>query len=129
MRGDQQAETTGGLTVHALFVGSRDGKAFPDADKQAVIEATTAAFAASRSWTPMATSRAAASPPSSSSSAPTTRRPSSRWRGGSVPCWPSNPSAMKPGDVFTQLRRTDPPYGSVRIYSNLRPRHHAEAAK
>jgi hypothetical protein len=44
MRGDQQAETTGGLPVHALFVGSRDGKAFPDADRQAVIEATTAAF-------------------------------------------------------------------------------------
>ena len=33
-----------GLPVHSLFVGSRDGEAFPDADRQAVIEATTAAF-------------------------------------------------------------------------------------
>jgi hypothetical protein len=33
-----------GLPVHSLFVGSRDGKAFPDADRQAVINATTAAF-------------------------------------------------------------------------------------
>jgi hypothetical protein len=33
-----------GLPVHSLFVGSRDGRAFPDADRQAVIEATTADF-------------------------------------------------------------------------------------
>ena len=33
-----------GLPVHSLFVGSRDGRAFPDADRQAVIEATAAAF-------------------------------------------------------------------------------------
>ena len=44
MRGDQQAEANGGLTVHSLFVGSRDGRAFSDADRQAVIEATAAAF-------------------------------------------------------------------------------------
>ncbi len=44
MRDDQQAETVNGLTVHSLYVGSRDGRAFPDADRQAVIEATTAAF-------------------------------------------------------------------------------------
>jgi hypothetical protein len=44
MRSDQQAETVNGLPVHSLFVGSRDGKAFPDADRQAIIEATTAVF-------------------------------------------------------------------------------------
>ena len=33
-----------GLPVYSLFVGSRDGRAFPDADRQAVIKATTAAF-------------------------------------------------------------------------------------
>ena len=33
-----------GLPVHSLFVGSRNGAPFPDADLQAVIEATTAAF-------------------------------------------------------------------------------------
>ena len=44
MSGDQQAEATGGLSVHSLFVGSRDGKAFPNADRQTVINATTAAF-------------------------------------------------------------------------------------
>ena len=44
MSGDEQTEATGGLSVHSLFVGSRDGRAFPDADRQAVIKATTAAF-------------------------------------------------------------------------------------
>jgi hypothetical protein len=33
-----------GLPVQSLFVGSRDGRAFPDADRQAFIEATSAAF-------------------------------------------------------------------------------------
>jgi hypothetical protein len=33
-----------GLPFHSLFVGSRDGKAFPDADRQTVIEATAALF-------------------------------------------------------------------------------------
>jgi hypothetical protein len=33
-----------GLPVHSLFVGSRDGRAFPDADRQAVIDATAAVF-------------------------------------------------------------------------------------
>jgi hypothetical protein len=32
------------LPVHALYVGSRDGNAFPDADRQAVVDATTASF-------------------------------------------------------------------------------------
>ncbi len=29
-----------GLAVHSLYVGSRDGKAFPDADRRAVADAT-----------------------------------------------------------------------------------------
>ena len=29
-----------GLPVHSLYVGSRDGRAFPDAERQAVIEAS-----------------------------------------------------------------------------------------
>jgi hypothetical protein len=58
-----------------------------------------------------------------------TLKPSHRWHGGWVRYWPSNPLAMKPADDFIPLPRTDPPYGSGRIYSNLRPRHHAEAAK
>ena len=33
-----------GFPVHSLFVGSRDGRAFPDTDRQTVIEATAAAF-------------------------------------------------------------------------------------
>ena len=33
-----------GLPVHSLFVGSRDGRAFADADRQAVIEATAVVF-------------------------------------------------------------------------------------
>ena len=33
-----------GLPVHSLYVGSRDGNAFPDADRQAVIEATSSVF-------------------------------------------------------------------------------------
>jgi hypothetical protein len=33
-----------GFPVHSLFVGSRDGRAFPNADRQAVIEATADAF-------------------------------------------------------------------------------------
>ena len=37
-------EQINGFPVHSLFVGSRDGRAFPDADRQAVIEATTASF-------------------------------------------------------------------------------------
>jgi hypothetical protein len=37
-------EQSSGLPVHSLFVGSRDGKTFPEADRQAVIEATSAAF-------------------------------------------------------------------------------------
>ena len=32
------------LTVHSLYVGSRDGNAFPDADRKAVIDAASAAF-------------------------------------------------------------------------------------
>jgi hypothetical protein len=44
MRSDQQAQAVGSLPVHSLFVGSRDGRAFPDADRQAVIKATTAAL-------------------------------------------------------------------------------------
>ncbi len=37
-------EQSNGLPVHSLFVGSRDGGAFPDADRLAVIEATAASF-------------------------------------------------------------------------------------
>ena len=37
-------EQSNGFPVHSLFVGSRDGRTFPDADRQAVIKATTAAF-------------------------------------------------------------------------------------
>jgi hypothetical protein len=37
-------EQSNGFPVHSLFVGSRDGRAFPDADRQAVIKAATAAF-------------------------------------------------------------------------------------
>jgi hypothetical protein len=33
-----------GLLVHSLYVGSRDGKAFPDADRRAVIDAVSAEF-------------------------------------------------------------------------------------
>jgi hypothetical protein len=33
-----------GLPVHSLYVGSRDGEPFLDADKQAVIEAVAAYF-------------------------------------------------------------------------------------
>jgi hypothetical protein len=44
MPSDQQAAASGGLPVHSLFAGSRDGRAFPDADRQAVIDATAAAF-------------------------------------------------------------------------------------
>ena len=33
-----------GLPVHSLYVGSRDGKAFPDADRQAVTAAVAASF-------------------------------------------------------------------------------------
>jgi hypothetical protein len=33
-----------GLLVHSLYVGSRDGKAFFNADRQVVIDATTASF-------------------------------------------------------------------------------------
>jgi hypothetical protein len=44
MRSDQQAETVNSLPVHSLFVGSRDGRAFANVDRQTVIEATTAAF-------------------------------------------------------------------------------------
>ncbi len=33
-----------GLPVHSLYVGSRDGNAFPDAVRQAVIEATSSVF-------------------------------------------------------------------------------------
>ena len=33
-----------GLPVHSLYVGSRDGKAFFNADRQVVIDATTASF-------------------------------------------------------------------------------------
>jgi hypothetical protein len=44
MRSVQQAQAAGSLPVHSLFVGSRDGAAFPDADRQAVIEATAAVF-------------------------------------------------------------------------------------
>ena len=44
MRGAGHAETVNGLQIHSLFVGSRDGRSFPDADRQAVIEAATADF-------------------------------------------------------------------------------------
>jgi hypothetical protein len=44
MRGAQQGGAAIGLPVHALFVGSRDGKAFSDADRKAVIETTAAVF-------------------------------------------------------------------------------------
>ena len=37
-------EQSNGFPVHSLFVGSRDGRAFPDADRQAVFEATADAF-------------------------------------------------------------------------------------
>jgi hypothetical protein len=40
MRSDQQAQAAGSLPVHSLYVGSRDGRAFPDAERQAVIEAS-----------------------------------------------------------------------------------------
>jgi hypothetical protein len=33
-----------GLPVHSLYVGSRDGNAFPDADRRAVIGATSSTF-------------------------------------------------------------------------------------
>jgi hypothetical protein len=33
-----------GLLVHSLYVGSRDGNAFPDADRQVVIETASASF-------------------------------------------------------------------------------------
>ena len=33
-----------GLPVHSLYVGSRHGHAFPDADRQAVIDSTAASF-------------------------------------------------------------------------------------
>jgi len=33
-----------GLPVHSLYVGSRDGKAFPDVDRQAVVEIITECF-------------------------------------------------------------------------------------
>jgi hypothetical protein len=32
------------LLVHVLYVGSRDGNAFPDADRKAVIDAASASF-------------------------------------------------------------------------------------
>jgi hypothetical protein len=35
---------TGSVLVHSLYVGSRDGKAYSDADRQAVIDATMASF-------------------------------------------------------------------------------------
>jgi hypothetical protein len=44
MRSDQHVEANGGLPVHSLFVGSRDGRAFPDTDRQAVIDTTAEAF-------------------------------------------------------------------------------------
>ena len=44
MRGAGHSESANGLQMHSLFVGSRDGRSFPDADRQAVIEAATAAF-------------------------------------------------------------------------------------
>jgi hypothetical protein len=44
MSGDQLAEKSGGLPVHSLYVGSRDGRAFPNADRQSVIDAIAAAF-------------------------------------------------------------------------------------
>ena len=37
-------EQSNGLPVHSLFVGSRDGREFPDADRRFVIEATAEAF-------------------------------------------------------------------------------------
>jgi hypothetical protein len=33
-----------GLPVHSLYIGSRDGQPFPDADRQAVIDTATASF-------------------------------------------------------------------------------------
>ncbi len=33
-----------GLPVHSLYVGSRDGRAFPDADRQTVIDTAAASF-------------------------------------------------------------------------------------
>jgi hypothetical protein len=33
-----------GLPIHSLFIGSRDGRAFSNADRQAVIETTAASF-------------------------------------------------------------------------------------
>ena len=33
-----------GLPVHSLYVGSRDGEAFPDADREAVVDAVTISF-------------------------------------------------------------------------------------
>ena len=44
MGGYQQAAASSGLSVHSLFVGSRDGRAFLDYDRQAVIEATATVF-------------------------------------------------------------------------------------
>jgi hypothetical protein len=54
MQGDDYIHTGGGpqetvtmdsgLPVHSLYVGSRDGKGFPDADRQAVIAAVTERF-------------------------------------------------------------------------------------
>ena len=42
---DGGKETTGsGLPVHSLYVGSRDGGAFSDADRQSVIAAVSPAF-------------------------------------------------------------------------------------
>ena len=32
------------VPVHSLYVGSRDGKAFPDADRRAVTDAVSASF-------------------------------------------------------------------------------------
>jgi hypothetical protein len=37
-------EQSTGVPVHSLFVGSRDGRAFPGDDRQAVIEVTAAVF-------------------------------------------------------------------------------------
>ena len=37
-------EQSNGLPVHSLYVGSRDGRAFPNADRQSVIDAIAAAF-------------------------------------------------------------------------------------
>ena len=44
MRGAANAETVNGLQIHTLFIGSRDGRTFPDDDRQAIIDATAAAF-------------------------------------------------------------------------------------